>query len=112
MSKPNIRAATKLPFDAATQALLEELGALMADPGRDTGADSIIPAGFTYVGQFVDHDITLDVSSRLDIVQDADTINNMRSPSLDLDSLYGLGPALDPFRYVFPSWETRRRSSS
>ena len=39
MSKPVIRAATKLPFDAATQALLEELGALMADPGRDTGAD-------------------------------------------------------------------------
>ena len=43
------------------------------------------------------------MSSRLDIVQDANTINNMRSPSLDLDSLYGMGPALDPFRFVFPS---------
>ena len=26
-------------------------------------------------------------------------INNMRSPSLDLDSVYGKGPALDPFLY-------------
>ena len=27
----------------------------------------------------------------------------MRSPALDLDSLYGRGPALDPFLYDFPS---------
>ncbi len=33
---------------------------------------------------------------------DATTINNMRSPSLDLDSLYGRGPALDTYLYVFP----------
>jgi hypothetical protein len=76
----------------------------MGDPGRETGvADSPIPAGFTYVGQFVDHDITLDVSSSLDVSTNAETINNMRSPSLDLDSLYGNGPALDPFLYVFPA---------
>lgn len=103
MSSPSIRNATKLPFNAATQALLNQLGDLMGDPGRETSPDSLIPAGFTYVGQFVDHDISLDVSSTLDTPTDANTINNMRTPVLDLDSLYGQGPALDPFLYAFPS---------
>lgn len=96
------RKRTKLPFDPPTIALLDQLGDLMGDSGR-TSADSGIPAGFTYVGQFVDHDVTLDVSSRLDVTSDAKTIRNMRSPALDLDSVYGDGPALDPYLYVFPS---------
>ena len=84
----------------------------MGDPGRDpnpgsnNSADqgvSSIPAGYTYFGQFVDHDITLDVSSSLDSATDANTIHNMRTPALDLDSVYGRGPALDPFLYAFPS---------
>ena len=84
----------------------------MGDPGRDpnpgshNSADqgvSAIPAGYTYFGQFVDHDITLDVSSSLDSATDANTIHNMRTPALDLDSVYGRGPALDPFLYAFPS---------
>ena len=112
MSSPAVRAATKLPFNAVTQGLLNRLGDLMADPGRDPNVNSNnpadpgvsnIPAGFTYFGQFVDHDITLDVSSTLDAETDANTINNMRIPSLDLDSLYGRGPGLDPFLYAFPT---------
>jgi hypothetical protein len=112
MSSAATRAATKLPFNVATQALLGQLGNMMGDPGRDPNplsqnpADagvSSIPAGFTYFGQFVDHDVTFDVSSTLDADTDANTINNMRSPSLDLDSVYGRGPGLDPFLYVFPT---------
>ena len=103
MCSAAVRNSTKLPFNPATQAMLNGLGDLMADPGRETSPDSTIPAGFTYVGQFVDHDITLDVSSSLDADTDADTVNNMRTPALDLDSLYGGGPALDPYLYVFPS---------
>jgi Animal haem peroxidase len=112
MSSAATRAATKLPFNVTMQALLGQLGALLGDAGRDPNpgshnpADpgvSSIPAGFTYFGQFVDHDITFDVSSSLDVVTDANTINNMRSPALDLDSVYGRGPGLDPFLYVFPS---------
>ena len=112
MSSVATRTATKLPFNVATQALLGNLGDKMGDPTRDPNpvsqnpADpgvSTIPAGFTYFGQFVDHDITLDVSSTLDAATDANTINNMRTPTLDLDSLYGRGPGLDPFLYVFPS---------
>jgi hypothetical protein len=104
MSSTAVRTASKLPFDATHQALVGALGDLMGDPGRETGiADSTIPAGFTYVGQFVDHDITLDVSSSLDAATDANTLNNMRTPALDLDSVYGRGPALDPFLYEFPA---------
>ncbi len=112
MSSAATRAATRLPFNVASQALLGQLGNMMGDPGRDPNpasqnpADpgvSIIPAGFTYFGQFVDHDITFDVSSTLDADTDANTINNMRSPALDLDSVYGQGPGLDPFLYVFPT---------
>lgn len=102
----SVRNATKLPFDVATQALLADLGELMGDPGREMGGDSTIPAGYTYFGQFVDHDVTLDVSSSIDAVQDARTITNMRTPALDLDSVYGRGPALDPFLYRFPSGPT------
>lgn len=112
MSSAATRAATKLPFDVGTQALLGQLGNMMGDAGREPNPEShnpadpgvsSIPAGFTYFGQFVDHDITFDISSTLDAATDANTINNMRSPALDLDSVYGRGPAMDPFRYEFPS---------
>jgi hypothetical protein len=60
-------------------------------------ADSLTPgtmgAGFTYLGQFVDHDLTFDKTS---LMEGADinpaTLEQGRSPSLDLDCLYGLGP--------------------
>lgn len=103
MSSVAVRNASKLPFNIQNQALLGQLGGFMGQPSTDIGPDSIIPAGYTYFGQFVDHDVTLDVSSTIDAPGNADTINNMRSPSMDLDSLYGRGPALDPFLYVFPS---------
>ena len=97
-----IRSATRLPFNPTTVGLMDRLGALMGDAGRETAGDSGIPAGFTYVGQFVDHDITLDVSSPLDVLTNAETVRNMRTPALDLDALYGEGPALQPFLYAFP----------
>lgn len=104
MAPLRVRTKSRLPFDATTRALLEQLGELMATAGRENGlTDGPIPAGFTYVGQFIDHDITFDVSSTLDAPTDAETINNMRTPLLELDSVYGGGPALHPFLYTFPS---------
>jgi Animal haem peroxidase len=103
LTPPLIRASTRLPFNTTSIGLLDQLGMLMGDPGRDANPDSPIPAGFTYVGQFVDHDITFDVSSPLDALTDANIVNNMRTPALDLDSLYGRGPALDAFMYAFPT---------
>ena len=60
------------------------------------GGASQIPAGFTYLGQFVDHDLTFDKTNVMlgENVSPADLLQ-ARSPSLDLDSLYGAGPA-DP----------------
>jgi hypothetical protein len=70
------------------------------DPAAPAGDNPTIPAGFTYLGQFVDHDLTLDLTP-LD-VQAADPLatTNFRSPALDLDSLYGQGPQLSPFMFA------------
>lgn len=112
LSSTIVRTSSRLPFTAAVSGLLENLGSMMADSTREPAVgpgdppNSGIPAGYTYFGQFVDHDITFDISSTLDSLQNANNINNMRSPSLDLDSLYGRGPGLDPFLYQFPSGGT------
>jgi Animal haem peroxidase len=55
--------------------------------------DGTLPAGFTYLGQFIDHDLTFDVTEvafgeNLTVQE----LEQARSPSLDLDSLYGRGP--------------------
>lgn len=103
MTPFKVRKNSRLPFNVTNQVLLGQLGALMGDPGREQPTMSNIPAGYTYFGQFVDHDITLDISSSLDSSVNANTISNMRTPKLDLDCVYGRGPALDPHMYQFPS---------
>ena len=56
-------------------------------------------AGFTFIAQFVDHDITLD-NTPLDLQQaDPDARVNFRTPRYDLDSVYGRGPVADPDFY-------------
>ena len=56
-------------------------------------------AGFTFIGQFIDHDITFDNTS-LELQQaDPDARVNFRTPRYDLDSVYGRGPAPDPQFY-------------
>src|SRR3954447_10278801 len=60
------------------------------------GGESKIPSGFTYLGQFLDHDLTFDKTTVMlgTKVTPAQLLQG-RSPSLDLDSLYGAGPS-DP----------------
>jgi hypothetical protein len=65
-------------------------------PQRDNPA---IPAGYTYFGQFVDHDITFDPVSSLQRQNDPDALVDFRNPRFDLDSLYGSGPDDEPFRF-------------
>jgi hypothetical protein len=54
---------------------------------------SRIPSGFTYLGQFVDHDLTFD-KTQVMLGEDVSPsqLVQARSPALDLDSLYGAGP--------------------
>ena len=58
-----------------------------------------IPAGYTYLGQFIDHDITFDPTSSLQSKNDPDALVDFRTPALDLDNLYGRGPADQPYMY-------------
>jgi hypothetical protein len=60
---------------------------------------SDVPAGYTYFGQFIDHDITFDPVSSLARRHDPNAIHNFRTPRLDLDSVYGRGPHDQPYLY-------------
>jgi hypothetical protein len=57
-------------------------------------------AGSTFVGQFVDHDITFDQTSQLGVPQNPLNSPNTRTPALDLDSVFGGGPAMRPDLYA------------
>src|SRR3954470_14050157 len=63
------------------------------------GENPDIPAGYTYLGQFVDHDITFDPASVLQRRNDPDALVNYRTPRFDLDLVYGSGPNDQPFLY-------------
>jgi Animal haem peroxidase len=56
-------------------------------------------AGTTFFGQFIDHDITFDAGSPLGTPTDPSQSRNARTPSLDLDSVYGAGPVASPQLY-------------
>lgn len=56
-------------------------------------------AGTTFLGQFLDHDVTFDVVSALGVTTDPQRTRNARVPTLDLDSVYGGGPAVSPQLY-------------
>ncbi len=58
-----------------------------------------ISAGYTYLGQFIDHDLTFDPSSSLEKQNDPDALEDFRTPRFDLDCLYGRGPNDQPYLY-------------
>jgi hypothetical protein len=49
-------------------------------------------AGMTFVGQFIDHDLTFDATSTLGVATDPTRSPNSRTARFDLDSIYGGGP--------------------
>ncbi len=58
-----------------------------------------ISAGYTYFGQFVDHDLTFDPVSQLQKENDPEALVDFRTPRFDLDCVYGRGPADQPYMY-------------
>jgi len=56
-------------------------------------------AGLTFFGQFLDHDLTFDLNSRLGVPKVPEESPNERTPALDLDSVYGGGPLRSPELY-------------
>lgn len=95
--------------------MFPDLGGTVFPPGflRDLGRNggpmdagqvnnplsSRIPAGFTFLGQFIDHDITFDTTSSLNRRNDPAMTRNFRTPALELDSVYGMGPEAAPYLY-------------
>jgi hypothetical protein len=87
-----------LPERRQTRDALVRLGKAMQASG---GGDSAIPAAYTYFGQFLDHDITLELESAtlsdliapdltpLGRAEIREKIRNARTATLDLDSVYG-----------------------
>jgi len=61
--------------------------------------DGPIPAGYTYLGQFIDHELTFDPVSSLQRDNDPAAIVDYRTPRFDLDCVYGRGPADNPYLY-------------
>jgi hypothetical protein len=78
---------------------LGQKGGVMDLGSNENEVNHDIPAGFVFFGQFIDHDITLDTTSSLEKQNDPEAIQNFRTPVLELDSVYGLGPDVTPFLY-------------
>jgi hypothetical protein len=87
------------PMDAGDD--LSDPITLITDPAKSVNNPNnpTMTAGFTFLGQFIDHDMTFDPTSSLARRQDPESIRNFRIPALDLDSLYGGGPGVSPHLY-------------
>jgi len=82
---------------AASDASLERLAILMNDKdiaGPAATAQDLIPAGYTYFGQFIDHDMTHDTSALADYTGELkpEELPNYRTCALNLENTYGEGP--------------------
>lgn len=94
-----------IPHDPTVNERLAQLGEAMIDPANgDPDKNSKVPPIFTYLGQFIDHDITAGTDGNpagqsifdpefepLERSEAVDATVNMRTARLDLDSLYGDG---------------------
>lgn len=70
---------------------------MYADRDHDNNA---IPAGYTYLGQLINHDLTFDASSGLQERNAPVSSRNLRTPRFDLDCVYGRGPRDQPYLYA------------
>ncbi|WP_028744982.1 hypothetical protein [Rhizobium mesoamericanum] len=66
------------------------------DDDENTG----ILSGYTYLKQFIDHDITFNPASMLMQQKRSRQSGRLRTARLDLESVCGRGPADQPYRYI------------
>jgi Animal haem peroxidase len=86
------------PIPADQEDRLVELGrAMRYEAERES---TLTPrAGYTYFGQFIGHDLTLDPTPLEGPYLEPERTPNYRTPSFDLDHIYGGGPEESPFLY-------------
>ena len=94
----------RLPAFAPPDVLLESLAASMVEDqtvpdDAHINTSSRLFAGYTFIGQFIDHDITFDDTPLSAEQADPDARINFRTPRYDLDSVYGRGPTHEPQFY-------------
>lgn len=86
-----------------TEELLGEVGVIAArmtsDLPGEIPTEGYSDAGYAFLGQFIDHDVTFDSSSSLQRALDPHSLIDFRTPRLDLDSIYGGGLAQQPYLY-------------
>jgi Animal haem peroxidase len=80
---------------AGPVALIVDAALNVNNPNNDSHA-----AGTTFMGQFMDHDMTFDTTSVLGVPTDPASTRNTRIPTFDLDSVYLLGPTGSPHLYT------------
>jgi hypothetical protein len=94
----------RLPAFSPPDALLDGLARTMVEDQTVPDDENLntsprLFAGYTFVGQFIDHDITFDNTPLDQQLADPDALVNFRTPRFDLDSVYGRGPVAEPQFY-------------
>jgi hypothetical protein len=88
--------APSAPADNGILSDLKDLGCAMTDDGSRVSPNRpeiLVDVGYTYFGQFVDHDLTKDTSSLETAAKtEPKDLENFQTPQLDLSHLYGDGP--------------------
>jgi hypothetical protein len=102
---PKLPSATFGTSAAEEEANLGKLATAMVsafDAPKDSPDDeeSGIPALYTYLGQFIDHDLTFDPDASFQKQKDPKATTDFRSPAFDLDNIYGRGPGDQPYIYA------------
>jgi hypothetical protein len=94
LGKPGGILDAKDNLAAGPAALIVDPALNLNNPNNDTHT-----AGTTFMGQFMDHDMTFDLTSRLGVATAPEQSPNSREPALELDSVYGGGPIADAELY-------------
>jgi hypothetical protein len=94
LGKPRGILDAKDNLAAGPVALIVDPALNLNNPNNDTHT-----AGTTFMGQFMDHDMTFDLTSRLGVPTAPEQSPNSREPALELDSVYGGGPIADAELY-------------
>jgi hypothetical protein len=90
----------------ATKALIDKLSRRMARKtnwGSSISVNKNIPAGYTYFGQLVAHDLVQSSAPFSGLGQISNPQRDFRNTRLVLDTIYGGGPRVTPLAYEIPS---------
>jgi hypothetical protein len=107
-----MRMFSDLPAFAPSEGDLQRLAETMIEGMKPDGSGPVevdekdapsnnpdVPAGYTYLGQFIDHDLTFNPMPIDQSQQNANSVLNFRTPRFDLENVYANGPADNPFLY-------------